>query len=58
MTQKEHTIRSAEDLIRRVLSENFGQHLDNETLRSVAEKVSRSVPAMKKVVPHKEREAA
>lgn len=58
MTQPEQKMRSAENLIRKVLSENFGQRLDNETLRAVAEKVSRSVPSIRKAETRQKAEAA
>lgn len=45
MTDKEKIASQAEDLVRRVLIENFKQNVDEETLHAVAEKVSQAVPA-------------
>jgi hypothetical protein len=43
MTKEERSITEAEEFVRRVLSKSFNQHVDAETLRAVAEKVSQAV---------------
>jgi hypothetical protein len=45
MTDKEKAVTQAEALVRRVLSQTFGQQVSQETLSAVAEKVSQTVPA-------------
>ena len=37
--------KNAEDLVRSVLSKTFNQKVDADTLRSVAEKVAKTIPA-------------
>ncbi len=52
MTNKKKKIEEAEAFVRKVLKENFNQNVDSETIRTVAEKVSRAVeinPPPKKV---------
>jgi hypothetical protein len=42
----EHTTKRAEQLVRRIVTEDFNQKIDQETVRTVAHKVSRTIPRM------------
>jgi hypothetical protein len=43
----EHTTKRAEQLVRRIVTEDFNQKkVDQETVRTVAHKVSRTIPRM------------
>ena len=44
MSKNDINLKSAEDLVRSVLSKNFGQSLDSERLRRAAEKLCDSIP--------------
>jgi hypothetical protein len=48
MAKTEQNLKASEDFIRRVLSENFKQRVDGETLRSAAEKLCGAIPASKR----------
>jgi hypothetical protein len=43
MPRKKKKMVEVEAFVRKVLKENFNQNVDRETLRSVAEKVSRAI---------------
>jgi hypothetical protein len=53
MSEKKLT---AEEFVRRVLAETFGQRVDKETVREVAKKVREAVATKQK--PPREKEAA
>jgi hypothetical protein len=44
MAKTEQNVRETEDFIRRVLSENFRQAVDSESLRGAAEKLCEAIP--------------
>jgi hypothetical protein len=44
MAKTEQNLKASEDFIRKVLSENFKQNLDSESLRSAAEKLCGAMP--------------
>jgi flagellar motor switch protein FliG len=45
MTKKDRIVGGAEEFVRSVLEESFGQKASKKTVRSLAEQVSRSLPA-------------
>ncbi len=44
MAKTEKNLKTSEDFIRKVLSENFKQRVDPESLRSAAEKLCSALP--------------
>jgi hypothetical protein len=45
MTKKDRIVGGAEEFVRSVLEESFGQKASKKTVRSIAEQVSRSLPS-------------
>ena len=45
MAKTEQNLRASEDFIRKVLSDNFKQTVDAESLRSAAEKLCGAIPS-------------
>lgn len=44
MTNKQRVMKEAESFVQKVLADSFNQRVDADTLRIIAEKVSRAVP--------------
>lgn len=45
MAKTENNLKASEDFIRKVLSENFKQKVDGDSLRSAAEKLCGAIPS-------------
>jgi hypothetical protein len=51
MTKRAVLLNQAEDLVRKVLTETFGQKPDDKTITEAAAKVARAMPAARKSAP-------